>query len=159
MSCRTFFTPGCDQYVLFTAAALAHMYAHVQRHRRSKEAGGELFSVAPESDSLVIDVATGPHPSDRRGRHSFQPDVEVATAERLAQFTRNRHAVGLWHTHPEPFPSPSSRDRKTTAEYFAGFSGERDRYLMVILGDRHDPPAMVVWGLDAVGWNRWIEAA
>ncbi|MDN7894378.1 Mov34/MPN/PAD-1 family protein [Burkholderia cepacia] len=133
------------------------MYARVQRHRRSKEAGGELFSVAPESGSLVIDVATGPHPSDCRGRYSFQPDVEAATAERLAQFARNRHVVGLWHTHPEPFPSPSGRDRETTAKYYAGLADERDRYLMVILGDRGDPPVMTVWVLDAVSWNQWSE--
>jgi proteasome lid subunit RPN8/RPN11 len=157
MTSRTFCTRGLTRYVLFTGHALAHMYAHVQRERRQPEAGGELFSAQIECDGLIVSVATGPYPGDRRRRHAFDPDVAATTRQRYVQFEGGRHAVGLWHTHPETSPHPSGLDERTTFEYLRAFGGDRCQYLMVILGNRGEPPSMTVWSADGHGWHQWKE--
>ncbi len=142
---RIFFYPDSTRYILFTEPVLAHMYAHAQRRSWQKEAGGEIFSAAPDAAGLIISSAAGPNPRDHRRRCAWNPDTAAADMNRQAEFARGRHAVGLWHTHPEPSPAPSSLDRETTLEYLEAFQGDRSRYLMVIIGNRGSPPTMGVW--------------
>lgn len=143
--------------MLLTADILDYMYAHAQRRLWRKEAGGEVYAVDPHAHSLIITTATGPNLGDRRARHFFNPDVEVATRDRERQFAKGLHAVGLWHTHPEARPAPSGRDRRTTEEYMEAFRGDRDGYLMLILGNRGNPPNLVVWSAGKSDGSRWIE--
>jgi integrative and conjugative element protein (TIGR02256 family) len=158
MNCRTFFSPDMSNYILVTESALKYMYTFVQRNWRQTEAGGEIYSTTPCSPGLVIDTVTGPHPQDRRTRHSCNPDVEATTKARYEEFARDRHAVGLWHTHPEPAPSPSGQDRKTTEEYLKSFGNERDRYLSIIIGNCGKVPKMSVWSMEKSGkWLQWAE--
>jgi len=157
VSNRIFFYPDFRRYVLFTEDALNHMYAHVQRRCWHKEAGGEIYTVALDNCALIITTATGPNPGDRRGRHSFNPDITATTRHREVQFAHDQHAVGLWHTHPEAQPSPSGQDKKTTEEYLEAFRDDRDRYLMVILGNRGEFPNMAVWSVELSAKGRWVE--
>lgn len=120
------------------------MYRHVQRRLWQREAGGEIYAIDPDAHGLVVTAATGPNKGDRRTRSSYNPDVNAAMRERERLFALGQHAVGLWHSHPEPFPMPSSPDKRTTEEYLRAFQGDRDRYLMVILGDRGNPVKMTV---------------
>lgn len=137
--------PDSSHYVLFTQPVLDHMYSHAQRRWWQKEAGGEIFSRVPDSTGLVIDSVTGPNPKDRRSRHGWNPDCLAADADRQNQFQLGLHAIGLWHTHPEPMPQPSAQDRETTFDYLEAFNKQRSRYLMVIIGNRGAPTAMSVW--------------
>ncbi|WP_321819830.1 MULTISPECIES: Mov34/MPN/PAD-1 family protein [unclassified Burkholderia] len=158
MSCRTFFSHDKARYVLFTESVLQHMYGYAQRARHQTEAGGELFSPSPYSASLLVDAIAGPHPGDRRSRCACNPDVQATTQARNTQYACGRHAVGLWHTHPEARPSPSGRDRATTEDYLRAFNEDRERYLTVILGNRGDTPALTVWSAEKCGsWQRWTE--
>ncbi|MBU9322997.1 Mov34/MPN/PAD-1 family protein [Burkholderia gladioli] len=158
MSCRTFFSPDKARYVLFTESVLQHMYGYAQRDRHQTEAGGELFSPSPYSSGLLVDAIAGPHSGDRRSRNACNPDVRATTQARNSQYERGRHAIGLWHTHPEPRPSPSGRDRATTEDYLQGFGEDRERYLTVIIGNRSETPAMTVWSAEKCGsWQCWVE--
>jgi proteasome lid subunit RPN8/RPN11 len=158
MSCRTFFSPDRSRYVLFTESVLRHMYGYAQRRWRQSEAGGEIYSPAPYASSLLVDTVTGPHPKDQRSRHSYNPDVEATTRARNTEHARGRHAIGLWHTHPEFLPTPSGRDRETTEDYLRAFGGDRERYLTVIIGNRGETPEMTVWSAEARGnWVCWTE--
>ena len=158
MSFRTFFSPDRTRYVLFTENVLLHMYSYAQRAWYQREAGGEIYSPAPYSSGLLVDTVTGPHRKDRRNRHSYKPNIEAATRARNAEYERGRHAIGLWHTHPEPLPSPSGPDRKTTEDYLHAFDGDRDRYLTVILGNRGEVPSITVWSAEKYGaWQCWTE--
>ena len=157
VSNRIFFYPDYRRYVLFTANVLDYMYAHAQRRFWQKEAGGEIYVINPDAHGLLITAATGPNPGDLRRRHSFNPDIKAATRDREQQFTLGRHAIGLWHTHPEPKPTPSSRDHRTTAKYLDAFGNDRNRYLMVILGDRGDPLNITVWSAGQNSWSRWTK--
>lgn len=157
MSCRIFFYPDLRRYVLFTKSTLDYMYAHIQCRCWQKEAGGEIYCGDPDAHGLIISAATGPNRSDQRGRHSFNPDVDATSRHRELQFAQGRHAVGLWHTHPENIPSPSGLDRRTTEDYLNAFQGQRDRYLMVILGNRGNTHNMTVWSAGKNSCNRWVE--
>lgn len=157
VSNRIFFYPDFRRYVLFTADVLDRMYAYTQQRFWQKEAGGEIYTPAPGVQGLVITAATGPNPGDHRSRHSFNPDIEATTRDRNRLFGLGLHAVGLWHTHPEVFPTPSKQDHHTAKEYLDGFLGDRDCYLMVILGNRGIPPRMAVWSTGSNSWNYWVE--
>lgn len=157
MKNRLFFFPGHGRYVLFTAAALEHMYGHVQRRIWHKEAGGEIYAIDPDTHGLIVTTATGPNSSDRRTRCSFNPDVEAAQGDRERQFALGMHPVGLWHTHPEARPSPSGQDRQTTEEYLSALQGYRERYLMVIVGNCGYPPTVKVWAASLGTPATWVE--
>ena len=134
------------------------MYARVQRRCWQKEAGGEIYAVDADAHGLIITTATGPTPRDRRGRHSFNPDIKATTRHRELQFAQGRYAVGLWHTHPEAWPSPSGQDRRTTEDYLEAFQDQRSRYLMVILGNHGNAPNITVWSAGQSEWSQWTES-
>lgn len=152
---RIFFYPGNESYVMFTEQTQLHMYAHAQRRFWQKEAGGEIFSNEPYASALVISSAHGPSTKDYRSRCSWNPDTFASDINRNDEFAHRRHAVGLWHTHPEKTPLYSTRDRQTTVEYLNSFYGDRSRYLMVIIGNGGRIPAMGVWVATAAGG--WIK--
>lgn len=154
---RIFFYPEQARYVLFTDHVLQHMYFHAQRRFWQKEAGGELFSTDPRSDGLIISNAKGPNPSDHRRRNAWSPDTEASDRDRLSEYAQNRHAVGLWHTHPEGAPWPSGRDQGTTWEYLDAFVCDRARYLMAIIGNHGAVPALAVWMADTEPKRCWVQ--
>ncbi len=157
MKNRIFFYPNYHRYVLITEGALNHMYAHIQLRCWQKEAGGELYAVEPDAHGIVISTATGPNPKDRRGRTYFNPHITATTQHREYQFSQGRHAVGLWHTHPEPWPLPSLLDRRTTEEYLGAFQNQRENYLMIILGNRGKTPNMAVCSAGTDEQGGWVE--
>lgn len=157
MNSRVFLFPGFRHYVLFTAEVLDHMYAYTQRRPWHREAGGEVYTPDHNTNSTVITAATGPNLGDHRKRHAFNPDVEAVTRDRNKMFVQGLHAVGLWHTHPEAQPVPSELDHKTTEKYLEAFQGDRDFYLLIILGNRGTPPAMVVWSVEYNYLSKLVE--
>lgn len=159
MNSRLFFQPDGSSYVLFVGKVLQKLYAHAQRRFWQTEAGGEIFTPDTGGPGIVITAATGPNPRDRRGRHSFIPDVATATADRLRQYEDGRHAVGIWHTHAEASPIPSKRDQITTEDYLKGFGTDRECYLLIIVGNAGNPPVVDVWAVEAGRSGvRWVEA-
>lgn len=156
MNSRTFLLPDNRGRVLFVDTVLQHMFQHAQTSFWHREAGGQLFSPAPHEASVVVSVATGPHPRDTRSRHQFVPALPSATYDRQIQFDLGCHAVGLWHTHPEVNPAPSNQDYNTTREYLEAFHGMMDGFLLVILGNRGNPLNMAVWMVAMKPVGTWI---
>jgi integrative and conjugative element protein (TIGR02256 family) len=154
---RLFFFPCYERYVLFTSAALVHMYRHVQKRIWDREAGGEIYAVDPDGHGLIVTTATGPNRKDSRTRCSFNPDIKAAEQDRERQFALGMHTVGLWHTHPEANPSPSSQDRQTAEEYLSAFQGGRRCYLLVIVGNYGNPPKIKVWAASHGAREMWFE--
>ncbi|WP_158568917.1 MULTISPECIES: Mov34/MPN/PAD-1 family protein [unclassified Duganella] len=150
MASRKFHLPEQGRVLVFSEAVLTQMYAHAQVRWFQQEAGGQLFCSAPECPDILVDAVTGPHRKDQRTRHGWVPDVQQATIDRHQQFNAGRHAVGLWHTHPEPMPSPSTQDLQTASEYLQAFGDSMDGFLLVILGNAGVPLNMDVWLLHRV---------
>ncbi|WP_392397751.1 Mov34/MPN/PAD-1 family protein [Ralstonia wenshanensis] len=157
MGNRIFELPHGRGSLVFQRQVLDHMYVHAQRFFLDREAGGQLFSTTPHLSVVEIQLATGPYASDRRGRSSFEPDPKRAYQDRLIQFDSGRHAVGLWHTHPEANPSPSSMDAETTHEYLRACGGELHSFVLVILGNKGNPLNMAVWLAGASALRSWTK--
>ena len=88
----------------------------------AKEAGGLLIGRhLTGSNHVVVDQVTTPTCCDRRSRHgfhrSFWHNLQAKRAWKHSSQTQG--LLGLWHTHPEPRPTPSSvdfNDWKTTLQ-------------------------------------------
>lgn len=156
MNRRSFFLPDKSAYVVLEPDVLEHMYSHAQRRYWQKEAGGQIFSEAPEQSAIIIKGVTGPNRRDKRQRHGYEPDPQEATIDRSAQLLLGRYPVGLWHTHPEATPSPSGLDRKSTKEWLMDFQGVMHGFLLVIIGNVGEPPNMAVWLARTTVSREWI---
>jgi integrative and conjugative element protein (TIGR02256 family) len=157
MASRTFLLPGNRGHVIFVDKVLKHLYRHTQTHFWHREAGGQLFSNTPHEASVVVCIATGPHPQDSRSRFHFTPNLTSATVDRQTNFNLGIYAVGLWHTHPEANPKPSIQDYNTTREYLDAFHGIMNGFLLVIIGNYGNPLNMAVWLATLETDNSWIK--
>lgn len=145
MNERSFLLPDNHGVIILSEEVISYMYNFAQTSVWSKEAGGQLFSATPELSTIRISVATGPYKQDKRSRFGFNPDTRKATQDRFRQFEQGLHPVGLWHTHPEEKPYPSDSDRLTTQKYLEAFLGDMQGFLSVIIGNKGNPPDLVVW--------------
>lgn len=95
-------------------AALALLLSYRQLGRKDKEAGGVLLGrYIRGCRDVVIDGLSTPGPKDLRTRTTFYRSRKhhqkaIDEAWQSSQGTLNY--LGEWHTHPEPFPTPSSVD-------------------------------------------------
>lgn len=153
---RTFALPTGEGSVSFESSVLDHMYKFAQRRFYQPETGGQIFSPGPHHDVVAVTAATGPNPRDVRTRHAFNPDANQATADRRGHFDEGRHAVGLWHTHPEANPVPSTRDHATACEFLKDFGGSMNGFLLIIIGNQGSPLNMAVWLASSKSRDAWV---
>jgi integrative and conjugative element protein (TIGR02256 family) len=116
--------------------ALRVLCGHRQINVTAAEAGGVLLGRhLLESDEVVVDEATEPQATDRRGRFSFfRSSRHDAIARERWLATRETSAyLGLWHTHPETAPTPSKVDREDwrLALERDSFEGEHLHFIIV----------------------------
>ncbi|WP_366523399.1 Mov34/MPN/PAD-1 family protein [uncultured Microbulbifer sp.] len=79
----------------------------------SREAGGLLLGfIDLDTEGLLAETATVPGRGDQRSRIKFfRGPRHQKLAIRWNHSTDGRGTqLGLWHTHPEPIPTPSSVD-------------------------------------------------
>ncbi len=91
---------------------LMHEFRQVAAHQH--EAGGIMMGRhLLACDDAVIDEVTCPLPGDQRGRLTFYRDAKRHQAVIDARWARSHGTclyLGEWHTHPEPWPTPSRVD-------------------------------------------------
>lgn len=153
---RKFQLPGESGVVIFSSTVLEHMYGYAQRSCFSREAGGQLFSSVVNRPLVEVTHVSGPNKEDRRGRHKLDWDIPQANSDRDAHFREGRHVVGLWHTHPEAFPSPSGQDEKTTRQFLEAMEGTMQGFLQVIVGNKGTIPNIGVWVAQNGPRKSWI---
>lgn len=157
MNERQFELPNNRGLICFSPEVLEHMYSYAQTRCYKTEAGGQIFSHAPENKEVSIHIATGPHSTDRRSRRGFYPDPRMTNKDRENYFSLGYYAVGLWHTHPESIPTPSTKDRDTTHEYLKAFNGEMEGFLLVTIGNKGTPLNMSVCMASTDPKIIWVE--
>lgn len=131
------------QTLAIADAVLAHFRKHRQARPWSREAGGQLFArlAAPE---IRIEVATGPRPTDRRGRTYYHPDRRAERREITWQHRRGLHYVGDWHTHPSRRPAPSGTDVRNIGDCFLLSKHRLAAFLLIIVGTAAAPEGLRV---------------
>lgn len=131
------FNVSFEQRLVFANAAVRQLRAHVQRSRWQSEAGGALLGRhLLDSMDFVVDEVTVPQKQDRRSRFSFFRSMRhnALARERWAATRGTSAYLGLWHTHPERDPSPSSVDRRDWENAVAHDTFEGDRLFFSIVG-------------------------
>ena len=128
----------------FSESALDTLLGHVQRLRSSKESVGQLFAKDLTRSPIVVEVATALRPTRAAwSRVTFNTDQ--AMAERIKLFGQGLHCVGLWHTHPEPLPTPSTDDQMLAREHALAARPQLAGIVFAIVGTASLPAGVRVW--------------
>jgi len=128
----------------FTQCTIEHFIKFQQRHHYDAEAGGQLFwEYAPEGHKRIAKV-TGPRSTDRRSRTSYKADSRVEQKEIDDFYEQGIYWLGDWHTHPEPFPRPSSTDIRTIKKIYSSTKRPAPGYLLVIVGNSPLPLSLSI---------------
>lgn len=124
--------------------------ASAQLQRGSRESVGQIFTRCLASERVLVEVATVLKPTLAM-RMKVRFDTAAALAERQAMFDRGLHCIGLWHTHPEPVPEPSSEDRSLALDYARAAMPQVSGVVFVIVGTLPMPAGVRVWVADENG--------
>lgn len=125
------------QRLIFAEPAVQQMLSFAQRRWWQSEAGGVLLGRhLIDSQDVVVDEVTTPQSADRRSRFGFfrSRRHEALAQERWRQQAGTSAYLGLWHTHPESDPTPSSVDRRDWQQAVSVDAFEGDRLFFPIVG-------------------------
>lgn len=142
--CMRFRLEGANWVLEFSPAATAVMYANAQTKSSSAESVGQLYTRDLTTSTVLIEHASLLKPR-RASRGRVQFDPKTAYVERTALFKQGLHCVGIWHTHPEPYPSPSGEDKVLARDYAVAAKPALTGIVFVIVGTLPPPDAFKVW--------------
>lgn len=126
-----------QQRLIIVQSALEKMLSFAQHRWWQREAGGVLLGRhLLDSHDLVVDEVTTPQSGDRRSRFGFfrSQRHEALAQDRWTHQAGTGAYLGLWHTHPEADPTPSSVDRKDWEQAVSGDGFDGDRLFFPIIG-------------------------
>jgi integrative and conjugative element protein (TIGR02256 family) len=126
------------QHLVLAPEVLRHFQQHRQRHWWQSEAGGQLFARIQGAE-IMVSKASGPRPTDRRTRGSYQGDRRAEQREIEGNYEMGLHYVGDWHTHACAKPVPSSRDLDTISDIAKRSSHGLNALALVIVGTDPSP--------------------
>lgn len=144
------------QRLIITGEALQKMHAFAQHRCWNREAGGVLLGRhLLDSHDVVVDDVSPPLDGDRRGRYSFFRSAkhEQFARQRWLEQKCTSAYLGLWHTHPETDPTPSSVDRLDWHQAVSRDTFEGDRLFFPIVGTRR----IRIWTLSRRGILRELK--
>jgi integrative and conjugative element protein (TIGR02256 family) len=144
------------QRLIIVENALQQMQAFAQRRWWDFEAGGVLLGRhLLDSHDVVVDEVSTPQNSDRRSRFGFfrSSRHEYLARQRWLQQASTSAYLGLWHTHPESDPAPSSVDRRDWLQALSGDTFEGDRLFFPIVGTH----IIRIWTLSRRGTFRELK--
>ena len=128
----------------FSADAIRVMSSHAQVGMKGRESVGQLYTGDLTAQTVLVGLATRLPPRVAAwSRVQFDP--KKALKERQELFAQGFHCVGLWHTHPEPYPKPSGEDRQLARNYAKAASEQIQGIVFVIVGTRPHPNSFRVW--------------
>jgi integrative and conjugative element protein (TIGR02256 family) len=144
------------QRLIIVEHALQKMQAFTQHRWWNCEAGGVLLGRhLLDSHDVVVDEVSTPQSSDRRGRFGFfrSSRHEYLARQRWLEQKSTSAYLGLWHTHPEPDPTPSGVDRRDWQQAVSGDTFEGERLFFPIVGTH----IIRIWTLSRRGTFRELK--
>lgn len=144
------------QRLIIVEHAMRQMQAFAQQRWWHCEAGGVLLGRhLLDSHDVVVDEVSTPQSSDRRSRFGFfrSSTHEYIARQRWLEQGHTSAYLGLWHTHPELDPTPSSIDRRDWEQAVSGDTFEGDRLFFPIIGTR----SIRIWTLSRRGTFRELK--
>ena len=144
------FRVTATERLIFVETAVQQMLEFRQRSWWHAEAGGVLLGRhLLDSETLVVDEVSTPQKSDRRSRFSFfrSKRHEAIARNRWAEQMNTMAYLGLWHTHPEADPVPSSVDLRDWQQAVSQDTFDGRRLFFPIVGTER----IRVWTLSRGG--------
>lgn len=136
--------PGATWSMHFTNEVIEFIGSHAQLDSSALESVGQLYSRDLTAPLIVIELATKlKAKSASRVKVKFDP--KEAYSEREVLFNSGLHCVGLWHTHPEPTPSPSGDDKHLARDYALRANSHVNGVVFAIVGNRPLPDGLRIW--------------
>ena len=126
-----------EQRVVIRGAVVERLVKYRQQGRFQSEAGGILLGrILLDSRDYVIDEISTPKRTDKRRRHYFYRSNahHKIAVNRWKQSDGRCLYLGLWHSHPEPVPSPSTVDIEDWKRALVNGKYEGNSLLFLILG-------------------------
>ncbi|WP_426327774.1 Mov34/MPN/PAD-1 family protein [Pedobacter sp. R-06] len=128
-----------DQYdILFHAEALTILERFTQNKSSLPEAGGIILGKIIDGQVNVTKLAV-PTPLDKCSRFNFERHRHSAQIILDYEFHNSNGQtiyLGEWHTHPEPYPSPSGTDLKMIESQFKFNHLKTDFLILLIKGTK-----------------------
>jgi integrative and conjugative element protein (TIGR02256 family) len=122
----------------FSENAEATLLSFRQMDSNAKEAGGMLLGrMIDNCFDIVIDEATTPLSTDKRGRFFFfrgRKEAQKLINDVWFKSGATRIYLGEWHTHPEDDPTPSGEDLDNWRRIVSKAIYEQESLLFVIVG-------------------------
>ena len=132
------FTRPNNGLIAFGEAAEATLLSFRQIDSNAKEAGGMLLGrLIDNCFDIVIDNATTPLPSDKRGRFFFfraRKEAQKLVNDVWSSSSAALIYLGEWHTHPEDEPVPSTEDLDNWQRISGKAIYEQESLLFAIVG-------------------------
>ena len=124
--------------ILFPPELLEIFRNHQQKSSDKPEAGGYLLGQLFEKQ-VVVSVATEPGPGDQFSRFFFWRNKK--RGQKLLNYFWKKSSgklglVGEWHSHPEPYPTPSTLDIQEAKKSFNKNKFAIDFMILMIIGNR-----------------------
>lgn len=128
-----------DKYdILFHAEALAILERFTQNKPALPEAGGIILGKIIDGQVNITKLSV-PTPLDKCSRFNFERHKHSAQIILEYEFYNSNGQtiyLGEWHTHPEPFPSPSGTDLKMIESQFRNNQLKTDFLILMIKGTK-----------------------
>ena len=127
--------------VRFAASAAAEMRAWIRRSERlapGAETGGVVFGERDDALRVLwVSDVLGPPPDSKASPSGFECGTAGVDEANQAIRARSRGAslpVGMWHTHPNGIPVPSSKDFEGMSRIISSLDRSLPKQLLVIVG-------------------------
>jgi integrative and conjugative element protein (TIGR02256 family) len=120
-----------------TKKVLRKLVSFRQEKSTKKEAGGILLGKQFENNpDIIINDITTPLKGDKRSRHQFYRSI--SHHKKAVEYWKKSNGtclyLGLWHSHPEMVPNPSSVDFNDWENALKHGKYEGDSLLFIIVG-------------------------
>ena len=128
-----------DRVLTIGKSVNSRLHTFRQTRNSDHESGGILLGRIFEKDlSCTVDEITTPTKPDRSSRHSFYRSNahHKIAVDRWKKSDGTCIYLGLWHTHPEPDPSPSKVDFNDWKKAIVKGKFEGDSLLFAIVGTK-----------------------
>lgn len=136
--------PGATWTLGFCPDALSIIRDHVQHSRWSKESVGQLYTHDLTGNLIIVEEATI-LTSILATWARVRFDIKKARKERQTMFERGMHCIGLWHSHPEPYPEPSAIDRDLARNHAMAAQPQLAGIIFAIVGTEPLPNGLKIW--------------
>lgn len=130
---------SCGSRLIIDEAVVRQFALYAQHKPYNREAGGLLLGRhLLGSEHIAVDDLSVPMRGDRRRRCSFfrGKGHQGYAHKRWNQSQGTSAYLGNWHTHPEPYPSPSTTDIADWKNVVKNDLYEGDRLYFLIVGTR-----------------------